>query len=345
MAAETVKIGGKPVSKKVLYGGGAVALGVVGYAWYTSSMGGTATAEPEEEIPEAVPPPTDEPGFDVVGGGPPPTTNADWNAKAIQSLLNIGYDAVAAQAAIGKFLQRRSLTPTEAALVEAAIAAAGYPPENPPWVIIRDQPGQVVPPASLPAPTGLRATLLRWNGNTPIYRIQWNAVSGAKDYHWQHGNGSSGFMSGISFDNNGSAPGKVDTWHIAARGVDNKIGPRATLNFTAASKTGTAPSGVPGVPGFAKAQRMSSTTYQLTFAAPAGATKFRYRRRIPAKALSGWATVGTSVVLKSGTFKGWARITGRALYRTPTTFSIEVQAGNAKGWGRPVTTNAIRLPK
>lgn len=240
-ATDTVKVGGKPVNKKVLYAGGAVALGVVGYAWYTSSVGGTGTAEPEEdqELPEPVAPPSDQPGFDVVGGGPPPTTNADWNARAIQSLLNIGIDATAAQAAIGKFIQRRSLNPVEASLVEQAIAAAGYPPENGPWVIIRDQPGVVVPPATLPAPTGLRAILLRWNGNTPIYRISWNPVNGAKDYHWQHGNGSQGFMAGVSFDNQGSAPGKVDTWHIAARGVDNKIGPRATLNFTAAVKSGS----------------------------------------------------------------------------------------------------------
>src|SRR3546814_4992989 len=69
-------------------------------------------------------------------GGPRPTTNDEWNAKAVQALLNIGYDAIAVQNAIGKFLQRRPLNLVEAQLVEAAVAAAGYPPENPPWVKI-----------------------------------------------------------------------------------------------------------------------------------------------------------------------------------------------------------------
>jgi hypothetical protein len=345
--AETITIAGRKFPKTGVYVAAAGTAGILGWAWWTRAREDFAADEAQREIDESLPgpvePPTDTPGFGVIGATPP-KTNAEWNNFAITQLMNIGIDAVAAQAAIGKFLQRRHLTPAEAALVEQAIAAAGYPPENAPWVILRETPGTVVPPAGLPAPTGLRAIFLRWNGNTPIYRIAWNPVSGAKDYHWQHGAGSQGFMAGVSFDNQGSAPGKVDTWHIAARGVDNKIGPRATLTFTAASKTGAAPSGVPGVPGFAKAQRTGRGTYQITFAVPAGSTKFQYRRRTSARALSGWATVGTNVILRSGTFKGWARISARALYARRTTFQVEVRAGNAKGWGRSAVTNAITLP-
>jgi hypothetical protein len=321
MATDTVKIGGKPVSKKVLYGGGAVALGVVGYAWYTSSVGGTATIEPDEEPPEPVPEPTDEPGFDVVGGGPPPSTNADWNAKAIQSLLNIGYDAVAAQAAIGKFLQRRSLTSTEAALVEAAIAAAGYPPENGPWVIIRDQPGQVVPPATLPAPTGARASLLRWNGNIPIYRISWNPVNGAKDYHVKHVGGSQGFQANTSFDNQGSAPGKVDTWQIAARGVDNQIGPYASLAFTAASKS---PSGVLAAPARVSATAIGGGKARITWTAVPGAGHYDIRSR---GIVGSWKTIGN--VTSYTTVAKW---------RPGTKLSFEVRAN---GYSPSRISNAI----
>jgi hypothetical protein len=190
----------------------------------------------------------------------------------------------------------------------------------------------------------LRAIFLRWNGNTPIYRISWNPVSGAKDYHWQHGGGSQGFMTAVSFDNQGSAPGKVDTWHIAARGVDNKIGPRATLNFTAASKTGTV-AGLPGNPGFLNIAKTGRTTYDINFVPPAGATMFRYRRFAGGRATSGWATAGTSIIIKSGQFKGIAKIRARALFARPTAFRIEVQAGNSKGWGgKAMSRNAITLP-
>jgi hypothetical protein len=266
MATETgtVKIGGKPVSKKVLYGGGAVALGVVGYAWYTSSVGGTGTEAPEEELPEPVPEPTDEPGFDVTGGGPRPTTNAEWNAKAVQSLLNLGYDAIAVQAAIGKFLQRRPLNTVEAALVEAAIAAAGYPPENPPWVIIREQPG-VIPPKVVPPP-----------GTTPPPAVP---------------------------------PGKV-----------------------------------PGVPGYMNASGTTwatkqKGTYDINFIPPGGATKFRWRWEAGGKA-SAWAQAGTSIIILSGTYKGIAKIRGRALFPRPTRVAFRVQAGNSVGWGPAAIAHA-----
>lgn len=352
--AETITIAGRKFPKTGVYVAGAATAGVVGWAWWTRSREDFDAREAQREIDESLPgpveEPTDTPGFGVIGGVTP-KTNAEWNETAVTRLMNIGIDAVAAQAAIGKFLQRRPLNPTEAALVEQAIAAAGYPPENAPWVIIRETPGVVQPPPGLPAPTGLRAIFLRWNGNTPIYRISWNPVSGAKDYHVQHGAGSQSFMTGVSFDNQGSAPGKVDTWHVAARGVDNKIGPRATLNFTAATKTGGTPgtpvTGAPKTPpGFLKIQKMSRSTYQITFAVPSGATQFRYRRRAAnnSTATSGWATAGSGVILRSGTFRGWARITARALFTRRTSFRVEVQAGNSKGWGPPAVSNAITMP-
>jgi hypothetical protein len=113
--------------------------------------------------------------------------------------LNLGYDAIAVQSAIGKFLQRRPLSATEAALVEAAIAAAGYPPENGPWTIIRATvPGPITPtPTPTPAlkvPGAPRNMGLLPKGKGR-YGIAWPAVSGATKYRyrWETANRSSGW--------------------------------------------------------------------------------------------------------------------------------------------------------
>jgi hypothetical protein len=150
VAGETLTIAGKKYPKKVLYIAGAGAAGFVGYAWFTR---GRSTGEtPLPETPDPVPEPEDDPGFDVIGGGGPPGTNAAWSELALERLINIGLNGPAVSAAIGKFLQRLPLNSVEADLVRQAIRAAGYPPENGPWVIIPETPGTPKPPPVKPPP-------------------------------------------------------------------------------------------------------------------------------------------------------------------------------------------------
>jgi hypothetical protein len=188
--AETVKLPGikKPIPKTAVYVAGAGAVGIVGYAWFSKGRSDFAAQQAaiDDAIPGPVAEPTDDPGFDVIGGGGPPKTNADWNELAVTRLMNIGIDAIAAQAAIGKFLARRSLTAAEASLVEQAIAAAGFPPENQPWVIIRATvPGPVTPPPTttkVPAAPRNMGVLPKAPGRVGI---AWPKVTGATKYRYR----------------------------------------------------------------------------------------------------------------------------------------------------------------
>lgn len=148
--AEQIELFGKRYPKNAVYVVGAAAAGVIGYAWWTR---GTETTEtlPEEELPLPVEEPTDEPGFTVTGGGPVPMTNADWNELAVDRLANSGYDAIAVRTALGKFLARARLTKTEVNIVQAALAAAGPPPQNGPWHILEEIAGSIPPPVTRPS--------------------------------------------------------------------------------------------------------------------------------------------------------------------------------------------------
>lgn len=190
--AETITIAGKKFPKTAVYVAGAGTAGIVGYAWWSRGRSDFEAQQKaiDEALPGPVPEPTDEPGFDVIGGGGPPKTNAEWNETAVTKLLNLGYDAVAVQNAIGKFLQRRPLTATEATLVEAAIAAAGYPPENGPWVIIRATvpgpttpgPDPTKPPTKVPSAPRNMGLLPKGKGR---YGIAWPSVPGATKYRYR----------------------------------------------------------------------------------------------------------------------------------------------------------------
>lgn len=183
--AETVTIAGRKFPKTGVYVAGAVTVGIVGYAWFTRGRA-VAEEEPVEELPEPVEPPTDEPGFTVTGGGPPPGTNADWSELAKDRLIAIGIEPLGLSSAIGKFLARKPLNKTEADLVRQAISAAGYPPENGPWVIIEETPGSTVPPGGGPspvvkpktAPSSVRAV----PGRHATATITWTKVPGATSY-------------------------------------------------------------------------------------------------------------------------------------------------------------------
>jgi hypothetical protein len=320
--AETVKVPGikKPQNKNVIYIGGAVAVGVVGYAWYSRGTADYAAQQKaiDESLPGAVEVPTDTPGFSATGGGPPPGNNADWGELAVQRLMNIGLDAIAVSAAIGKFLQRQPLNTTEASLVEQAIRAAGLPPENGPWVIIRaTTPGPVVPPPA----AGLLAPVVSHtapSGSRNIVTYSWPPVPGAVKYRFIHVGGSTGYITATKFTTAGAAAGRTDVWKIAAVNATGGIGPYTTVSV-AIPAAGAVAGKPPAAPRSLGVLPLAPGRVRLAWPKVSGATNYRFRWET-ATSRSAWA------------YDKDGRIDVTWRFRKGTVFTAVVQAGNKYGW-------------
>jgi hypothetical protein len=80
----------------------------------------------------------------VVGGNTMvlPTTNAQWYQQCVDYLEDHGYDPTSTAAALGKYLAKAELTQAQAEIVEAAIGAFGYPPNNPGTPRVANNPTQ-----------------------------------------------------------------------------------------------------------------------------------------------------------------------------------------------------------
>lgn len=93
-----------------LYGGGygGTGLGAFGFPGGTTTGGGTT-------------------GGPVPGGGPPFSNNSAW-FSFVQQALNGIVDPGALTAALGDYLTGSAASPDQVALIDQAIAAAGYPP-------------------------------------------------------------------------------------------------------------------------------------------------------------------------------------------------------------------------
>jgi hypothetical protein len=147
---ETVTVAGKKLPKNVVYLGAAGAAGFVAYAWWSK---GTRDEAPAPDLPSPVAPPMDDTEFNVIGGGGRPKTNGEWFTYARDQLIAVGMDGAAVGTALGRFLDRKPLTTTEANIVRQAIGMAGYPPEGGSYTIIEVTPGGTQPPPTEPPPT------------------------------------------------------------------------------------------------------------------------------------------------------------------------------------------------
>lgn len=109
-------------------------------------------------------------GVPVLGGGggstgtggtttqAAPTTNAEWTTQALPQLTAAGYNRLTAITAIGKYLSGRSLTDSQANLIQAALAFEGEPPQSsssgfPPKIKRSPATGQGKPPGHGKKPT------------------------------------------------------------------------------------------------------------------------------------------------------------------------------------------------
>lgn len=134
MAEQVTLPGVGPVDKKWLYVGGALVVGIVGYAWWQRSTqaapvvdDGLAQGAPVDEYtnPRPVQSVIDTTNPDEI------RTNTQWTASVTEKLGNLGYDSTYLGTILGKYLGRQPLNVEEQAVIRTAWAYAGKPPEGP----------------------------------------------------------------------------------------------------------------------------------------------------------------------------------------------------------------------
>ena len=276
---------------------GGVAAGVVGYAWWRSR----STPVDTGEVPAAAAP--EDPyggltdsgiggavgGYDDRGsdtGTTGPTTNAEWTAVVKERLAD-SYEPSAISDAIGRYLGRQPLSTQDQTIVQAAIAAAGYPPVGSYTVITGgDTPLKV-------APSGVKGTA----GSTTV-DLSWVGVPGAHRYRiYQYGIKEN---VGVSIDTKkqvgGLDPGKSYRFAVAAETAAGKVGPASswvTVKTKGASLR--APTGV-------KVTGTTKSSVTLRWSAVPGADGYRaYRQGVAVNVGASRDTSMTIGGLKPGT--------------------------------------------
>jgi hypothetical protein len=234
------------VKTTYVYAGGALVVGIVGYAWWTRGMAESAEGAEEDIYGE---------GYDAFGnplqpGSTPeyrgPTvndsnidvddrvgfkTNEEWYLAALDTLRDrFGVlDAVVAASALNKFLDRKPLSATERPMIQFVVNSLGPPPVDGPFSILSEGP----PPATVPL-TAPSVTVSNQAGDA---KLSWSAVTGGVAYEVR--------LRGLEWVNRGSSTtflvdmpsGAKGAYTFDVRAVDSagKQGPAgsATLNLTA----------------------------------------------------------------------------------------------------------------
>lgn len=145
---------GKKPNKKVLIYGGAAAGGFVLYRYWKSRQT-PATASVSAPMDSSVAQGGGgSPGtYSGIGAGTSILTDADWTNEVVSLLTAQGWDGQAVLTALGKYLNGQSLTDSEVAIVQAALAVAGTPPSGS-HNIIRTGPTPTPTPTPTPPPAG-----------------------------------------------------------------------------------------------------------------------------------------------------------------------------------------------
>ncbi|SEF12892.1 Fibronectin type III domain-containing protein [Streptomyces sp. 3213] len=278
-------LGSIPKEKRMYVYMGCGAAVIVGYAWWRQRA--TASAASEAAMDSAY---SDDgyvtqasPGDSFWGSGgggtssssdtsstdtsglPVLATNAAWMQYAVEQLAAAGTDPVAAQSALGKYLDRQALTSSEQDIVRRAIGLANPPPVG---TFVVTPAIEAPAPSALAAPTGLKVTAV-----APTYvEVTWNKVTGAGNYRLYRSGASQNVAA--STDTvarvEGLEPGKNYTIYVAAGQVGSEaVGPRsAGLSVTTAKAVLKAPS-------TPKASQITSSSVYLTWGTVAGAEHYR----------------------------------------------------------------------
>lgn len=261
--ADTVKLPAiGQVDKKYVYAGVAVVAGIAIYAYWSANRAANAEPTTSDYTGEAQDGSEYFAGTDYaydggvseytgatgsqnpvyVDSNPLPSTNAEWATMAVDKLTDIGYDALTASAAIGKYLARLDLSEAQADIVRQATALLGNPPSGEyPIKVAAPTPStptsQTPTPVSgekLPAPTGLTGTAV---SKTSV-RLKWNPVPGA-DYYRVYRKGVA-YNIGSSEDTvievGGLQANTSYTFHVRAVGEDGKYGPASATKTVKTKK-------------------------------------------------------------------------------------------------------------
>lgn len=162
--------------------GGALLVGVVGFAWISRSRSGAAVVEEPSTantaLPDGTPPTVVDSNLDLTGEGQEVLdTNAKWTIAAVEYLTSIGYDANFVGATLGKYLARRALTSNEQDVVLAAVAAKGPPPVGGPFAITSTPVPNPVPHPPAASAKPRYVTTGRWSPQHPV-SYTWMASAG-----------------------------------------------------------------------------------------------------------------------------------------------------------------------
>lgn len=263
-----------PVKKQTVVIVGAIGGGVVLYAWWHARSTAAAPA-PADTGPtttsgtDAFGADTgigtvsgyDNSGSDTAQTGP--TTNAEWT-ELVNERLAGAYDPTAIAAALGRYLTRAALSATDKEIVQAAIAAAGYPPEGGNYSL-----NNTVGPTKLTtAPTGLHVV-----GTTQTsVTLAWNKLEGAGYYRIYRSGASTNVGStdggNTSITISGLQPNTSYTFQIAGDTTADSPGPKSAgvKAKTQAYKLG-APTGL-------KATSIARTSIHVTCNRVTGATRY-----------------------------------------------------------------------
>ena len=133
--AETNVPGIGKTNRKWVVAGGALVVGILGYAYLHRAQtvaGPDVGAEPQvgTELPPA------DLGSVSTGGGTTDTglkfitTDAEWSADVIAKMGDLGFDTQAVSLALGKWLQGQNVSQQEEQWIFAAIALGGLPPSG-----------------------------------------------------------------------------------------------------------------------------------------------------------------------------------------------------------------------
>lgn len=218
----------------------ALPVGVAVY-WWWSRTPPASDEVPVEESTEGLdggpytgrePGPAGE-GLDPGTGGNPvpsrPTTNAQWEALAIDYLIGRLYTPAYAQTAITKALTGEPLTVAEKAAVGLAIFAYGNPPEGMPP--LGADPGPTPPPSTppgtttpVPATPGRPGTLTASGVTRTSVVLRWGPATGAIRYRLFQSGGQAApsklLVAGTSRTVTGLKPGR--TYYFGIKGVNSK---------------------------------------------------------------------------------------------------------------------------